>query len=177
MERRKTPTWVWVVVGIIGFCVLALVVVVGGGIYMFRQHVQTESASTQDVQQEFEQARQRFAGQQPLVEIPRSDSDDRQVLVHKPLETAKPPANLRSIRVLAYDPREGRLVRVDVPVWLARMAMSGRGGAGRRQISVNGENIEFDAGNLTFEDVERHGPGLIVDTGDGRGGQVLVWAE
>ena len=114
MERRKTPTWVWVVVGIIGFCVLALVVVVGGGIYMFRQHVQTESASTQDVQQEFEQARQRFAGQQPLVEIPKSDSDDRQVLVHKPLETAKPQTNLRSIRVLAYDPREGRLVRVDV---------------------------------------------------------------
>lgn len=177
MERKKTPTWVWVVVGIIGFCVLALVVVIGGGIYMFRQHVQTESASTQDVQKEFEQARQRFAGQQPLVEIQNNNTDDRQVLVHKPLETAKPQTDLRSIRVLAYDPREGRLMRVDVPVWLARMAMSERGGAGRRRISVNGENIEFDAGNLTFEDVERHGPGLIVDTGDDRGGQVLVWAE
>lgn len=177
MERKKTPVWVWVVLGVVGFCVLAFVVLVGGGIYMFRQHVETENASTQDVQKEFEQARQRFAGQQPLVEIQKDANDDRQVLVQKPIETATRRTNLRSIRVLAYDAREGRLVRVDVPVWLARMAMSERGGAGRRRISTNGEDIEFDAGNLTFEDVERHGPGLIVDTGDGRGGQVLVWAE
>lgn len=176
MERKKTPTWVWVVVGVIAFCVLALVVLVGGGIYMFRQHVQVESTSTQDVQKEFEQARQRFAGQQPLVEIQGTSNDDRQVVVHKSPEATERQTNLRSIRVLAYDPREGRVVRVDVPLWLARMAMSERAGS-RRHISVNGETIEFDAGNLTFEDVERHGPGLIVDTGDGKGGQVLVWAE
>jgi hypothetical protein len=176
-ERKKTPTWVWVLVGVIGFCVLALVVVVGGGIYMFRQHVQTESASTQDVQKEFEQTRQRFTGQQPLVEVRKSDTDDRQVVVHKPLETAERQTNLKSIRVLAYDPRQGRVVRVDVPVWLARMAMSERGGSGRRRITVNGEDIDFDAGDLTFEDVERHGPGLIVDTSDDRGGKVIVWAE
>src|SRR5262249_11092713 len=156
----------WVVVGVIAFCMVALVVVVGGGIYMFRQHVQTESASTQDVQKEFEQARQRFTGQLPLVEVRNSDSNDRQVVVHKPLETVERQTNLKSIRVLAYDPRQGRVVRVDVPVWLARMAMSDRAGAGRRRITVNGEDIEFDAGNLTFEDVERHGPGLIVDAGD-----------
>ena len=178
MERKKTPTWVWVLVGVIAFCVLALVVVVGGGIYMFRQHVQTESASTQDVQNEFQQARQRFAGQQPLVEVRKGNTDEKQqVVVHKPLETAERQTNLKSIRVLAYDPRQGRVVRVDVPVWLARMAMSDRGGAGRRRITVNGEDIEFDAGNLTFEDVERHGPGLIVDAGDDKGGQVIVWAE
>jgi hypothetical protein len=177
MERKKTPIWVWVIVGVLGFCALAFVVLVGGGIYMFRQHVSAETASTQNVQEEFDQARQRFAGQQPLVEIQGTENDDRQVVVHKPLETAERRTNLQSIRVLAYDPREGRIVRVGVPVWLARMAMSNRAGLGRRRISVNGENIEFDAGNLTFEDVERHGPGLIVDTGDGRGGQVLVWAE
>lgn len=167
----------WVVVGVLGFCVLALVVLVGGGIYMFRTHVQAENASTQDVQKEFDQARQRFTGRQPLVEILQTDNNDKQVVVHKQPETAERKTTLKSLRVLAYDPREGRVVRVDVPVWLARMAMSERAGSGRRRISVNGENIEFDAGNLTFEDVERHGPGLIVDTGDGRGGQVLVWAE
>jgi hypothetical protein len=177
MERKKTPTWVWVVVGVAGFCVFAMVVLIGGGIYMFRQHVQAESASTQDVQKEFDEARQRFAGQQPLVEIQKGDNDESQIIVHKSLETAERKTNLQSIRVLAYDPREGRVVRVDVPIWLARMSLSGRGGSIRRQITVNGEKIEFDAGNLTFEDVERHGPGLIVDTGDGRGGQVLVWAE
>jgi hypothetical protein len=177
MTSKKTPTWVWVVLGIVGLFVVVFVVLVGGGIYMFRQHVQTEAASTQDVQQEFEQARKRFAGQQPLVEIRETDTEKRQVVVHKPPETAERPTTLQSIRVLAFDPHEGRLVRVDVPVWLARMMMSDRGGSGRRRIAINGDNIEFDAGDLTFEDVERNGPGLIVDVGDGRGSQVLVWAE
>jgi hypothetical protein len=142
---------------------------------MFRQHVRAETASTQDVQEQFEQARKRFAGQQALVEVRKGDND-WQVVVNKPPETAER-TNLQSIRVLAYDEREGRLVHVDVPVWLARMAMSDRGGSGHRRIAINGENIEFDAGDLTFEDVERHGPGLIVDVGDGRGSQVIVWAE
>jgi hypothetical protein len=176
MASKKTPTWVWVVLGIVSFFVLACVLLVGGGIYMFRQHVRAETASTQNVQEQFEQARKRFAGQQPLVEIPKAAGTDRQVVVHKPPETAER-NNLKSIRVLAYDGREGRLVHVDVPLWLARMAMSDRGGSGHRRIAINGENIEFDAGNLTFEDVERHGPGLIVDTGDGKGSQVIVWAE
>jgi hypothetical protein len=56
------------------------------------------------------------------------------------------------------------------------MMMSNRD-SGRRRITINGNNIEFDSGDLTFEDVERNGPGLIVDVGDGRGSQVLVWAE
>ena len=177
MTSKKTPTWVWAVLGIVGLFVVVCVLLVGGGIYMFRQHVHAEAASTQDVQQEFEQARQRFAGQQPLVEIRETNNANRQVLVHKPPETAERRTNLQSIRVLAYDQHEGRLVRVDVPVWLARMMMSDRGGSGRRRFAINGDNIEFDTGDLTFEDVERNGPGLIVDVGDGRGSQVLVWAE
>jgi hypothetical protein len=177
MAAKKTPTWVWVVLGVLGFFVMMCVLLVGGGIYMFRQHVQTESASTQDVQGTFEETRKRFAGQQPLVEIRKTDNTDQQVVVHKPPETAERRTDLQSIRVLAYDPREGRLVRVAVPAWLARMVMSERRGSGRRRITVSGENIEFDTGDLTFEDVERNGPGLIVDVSDDRGSQVLVWAE
>jgi len=175
MATKKAPTWVWVVVGIVGLFVLACVLLVGGGIYMFRQHVRAETASTQGVQEQFDQARTRFAGQQPLVEVRQTDND-RQVVVHKPSETAGR-ADLKSIRVLAYDGHEGRLVHVDVPIWLARIAMSNRGGSAHRNITINGENIEFDAGDLTFEDIERHGPGLITDVSDGKGSQVLVWAE
>ena len=176
MASKKAPTWVWVVLGIVGFLVVVCVVLVGGAVYMFRQHVQTEPASTQTVEEEFQRARTRFAGRQPLVEVRGTEKEDRQVLVHKPPETAERRTDLQSIQVLAYDPRDGRLVRAQVPVWLARMMMSNRD-SGRRRITINGNNIEFDSGDLTFEDVERNGPGLIVDVGDGRGSQVLVWAE
>jgi hypothetical protein len=57
------------------------------------------------------------------------------------------------------------------------MVMSDRGGSGHRRITVGGDNIEFDSGDLTFEDVERNGPRLIVDVSDDGGSQVLVWAE
>jgi len=124
------------------------------------------------LEEQFDQARKRFTGQQTLVEI-RQTENDRQVVVHKRPETVGR-TSLRWIRVLAYDGREGGLVHVDVPIWLARMTMSNRGGLGHRSFTINGENIEFDAADLTFEDVERHGHGLIADVGDGRGSQVLV---
>jgi len=37
--------------------------------------------------------------------------------------------------------------------------------------------VELESGDLTFEDIERHGPGLLLDVVDTRGAQVLVWAE
>jgi hypothetical protein len=37
--------------------------------------------------------------------------------------------------------------------------------------------VEFESGDLTFEDIERNGPGLILDAVGERGAQVLVWAE
>jgi hypothetical protein len=99
------------------------------------------------------------------------------VIVHRPPDTAERHTDLRTIRVLAFDGRQDRLVDVDVPVWLARMTMSNRGGVGRRRVVIGGGTVDFDSGDLTFEDLERRGPGLIADFTDGRGSQVLVWAE
>jgi len=173
----KTPTWVWVVVGIFGAFVFVCVALIGGGIVYFRQHVHTETAPKQAVQQEFDQQRAQFAGQQPLVEIRRTDSNDSRVIVHKPPTTAERHTDLKAIRVLGYDPRENRLIRATIPVWLARWAFSNRSESGRRRVTISGDDIEFDSGDLTFEDVERNGPGLVVDLIDPRGAQVLVWAE
>jgi len=43
----KTPTWVWVLLGIVGFFVLAGVGLIGGGILMVRSHIHTEFAEKQ----------------------------------------------------------------------------------------------------------------------------------
>ena len=83
----KTPTWVWVVFGILGFCALIFIALVGGTIFMFRQHVHTNAVPKQTAQQEFDRQRNRFAGQQPLVQVAKADGNDSKVVVHRPSGT------------------------------------------------------------------------------------------
>lgn len=174
----KTPTWVWIVFGILGFCALLLIAVIGGGVVMFRQHVHSEAVPKQTAQQQFDRQRNRFVGQQPLVQVTHTADDDRNVVVHRPPETVQR-HNLQAIHALTYDERNGRLVTIDVPLWLARWALSNRGehDRGRRRVTFGDGTVEFESGDLSFEDIERNGPGLIVDATDSRGAQVLVWAE
>ena len=173
----KTPTWVWVVFGVMGFFILLCIAVVGGGIFMFRQHVHTEAVPKQTALQEFDRQRSRFAGQQPLVQVAKDQDNDSKVVVHRPSGTAQRHADLQAIRVLTYDERNGRVVIVDVPIWLARWALRNREGSSRGRVSFGNGSVELESGDLTFEDIERHGPGLLLDAVDTRGAQVLVWAE
>jgi len=174
----KTPTWVWVVFGILGFLALIFIAVVGGSIFMFRQHVHTEAIPKQAAQQTFERQRHRFADQQPLIQVTKSPEERNNVVVHRPPESTIRRAEVQAIKALTYDDRNGRLITIDVPVWLARWVLSkqnGRSGHGR--MTFGDGSVEFESGDLTFEDIERNGPGLILDAVDERGAQVLVWAE
>jgi len=174
----KTPTWVWVVFGILGFCALIFIALVGGSIFMFRQHVHTDAVPKQTAQQEFDRQRNRFAGQRPLVQVTKTPDDNDNVVVHRPPASATRRADLQAIKALTYDERNGRLITIDVPVWLARWALSHQGGsAGHRRMTFGDGTVEFESGDLTFDDIERNGPGLILDAVGERGAQVLVWAE
>ena len=144
---------------------------------MFRSHVHTSAVAKQDAQQEFDRQRIRFAGQQPLVQVGKTGELDDKVVVHRPSATAPRHTDMQAIRVMTYDERNGQLVNIDVPLWLARWALKDRGDKGRGRVSFGDRSVEFEAGDLTFADIERHGPGLIVDATDTRGAQVLVWAE
>jgi hypothetical protein len=173
----KTPTWVWVVLGIVGFFVLACAALVGGGVLMVRRHVHTELAEKQTAEQEFARQRARFAGQQPLIELRKTLQDDDKMVIHRPPESAARRTDLQTIRVLVYDNHEGRLIHIDVPLWFVRLMPSNRGSSRPGRVSFGSDSFDFESGNLTLDDVERHGPGLVVDGIDSRGAQVLVWAE
>ncbi len=173
----KTPTWVWVVLGIVGFFVLACAVLIGGSILMVRRHVHTELAEKQTAEQEFARQRARFAGQQPLIELRKTIQDDDKMVFHRPPESAARRTDLQTIRVLVYDDHEGRLIHIDVPLWVMRLMPSNRGRSRSGRVSFGSDSFDFEAGNLTLDDLERHGPGLVVDGIDSRGAQVLVWAE
>jgi hypothetical protein len=84
-----------------------------------------------------------------------------------------PAIKLETLRVLAYDIHAEKLVRVSIPFWLLRLAPT-------RHVSfLSDTGIDFDSDRvrLTLDDLERRGPGLILDQADHRGSQVLVWTE
>ena len=83
----------------------------------------------------------------------------------------------RSVQVLVYDPDERELVRVSVPMWLAR----------RIEKESNWDEVDLDSaeggdralralrGRISFEDLERSALGTLIEVEEDDGEQVMVW--
>jgi hypothetical protein len=174
MGQNRLPTWVSVVIaGVIIVGILAAAAVGGTAFFIYR-HVNTSFTPKENAETEFVQARSRFVGQQPLIELRRGDEPVFHRDLLKPQAEAEGEGRkLEAIRVMAYDPGARKLVRVSIPFWLLRLAPS------KRLSFLDDNGIDFDSDNvhLTLEDLERRGPGLILDQTDRRGSHVLVWTE
>ena len=163
-------TWLSVLIAAVIVVGMLAIAVVGGTAYFFYRHISATFTPREDAEQRFTEARARFAGRTPLIELRRDDEP----IVHRELvETAHSTAKLESLRVLAYDERANKLVQVSIPFWLLRLA------PGKHFSFLNDNGIDFDSDRvrLTYEDLERLGPGLIIDQQDRRGSRVLVWTE
>ena len=168
MSNRKT--WVSVLIAAVIVIGILAVSAVGGTAYFIYRHVHTQFIPTENADRQFAEARARFAGQQPLIEMTKGDEP---VLHREVIPKALPAAKLDTLRVLAYDTRANKLVNVSIPMWLLRLAPSNNFSF----MKDNGIDFDSDRVHITMDDLERRGPGLILDQADRRGSQVLVWAE
>jgi hypothetical protein len=170
MGQNNRKTWISVLIASVIIVGILAAAAIGGTAFFIYRHVNTEFTRTENADQQFREARARFAGQQPLIEIRK---DDEPVLHREGLRTLQSTAKLETLRVLAYDTDAGKLVHVSIPFWLLRLAPS------RHMTFLSDSGIDFDSDrvHVTLDDLERRGPGLILDQADRRGSQVLVWAE
>jgi nitrate reductase NapE component len=171
MSQNSRKTWISVLIAAVIIVGILAAAAVGGTAFFIYRHVQTQFTPSENAAQRFREARARFSGQQPLLEFRRND--DRPIVHHEVLAEAPSTAKLESLRVLAYDQHAGKLVNVSIPFWLLRLAPSNKFSF----LSDNGIDFDSDRVRLTLEDLERRGPGLILDQVDRRGSQVLVWTE
>ncbi|HEY2904639.1 MAG TPA: hypothetical protein VGJ29_01995 [Vicinamibacterales bacterium] len=162
-----------VIGGIVLLLILFIIAAVGGTAYFVRSHMHAQQASVESATDEFAKARERFAGQRPMIERAKAanDDEDDRFVIHRPEASART-VELTSLRALAYDRRKERIVHINVPFWLLRMAPAGKGFSFMRD-----SDIDMERAHITIDDLERHGPGLILDTHDRRGADVLVWVE
>lgn len=165
---NRVPTWVWVVIGIVVICAIGLVGVAVTGIYFVAKQVDTVEASPATADQTFERERARFKDQKPLIELDRDDNIIATRFDEPPPPGARP--KLESLRVMAWDSGDERIVRINIPFWLIRLkddpldilADSG----------IHGKRIR-----ITVDDIERMGPRLVIDHRGRRGDRVLVWTQ
>ena len=170
MSQSTRKTWISILIAAVIIVGILAVAAIGGVAYFIHRHVDTRFTGSENAAEQFQEARARFAGQQPLIEIQKND---RALLHREAIPASGPSSKLDVLRVIAYDDRAGKLVHISIPFWLLRMMPS------KNFSFLNDNGIDFDSErvHLKLEDLERRGPGLILDQADRRGSQVLVWSE
>ena len=138
-----------------GFAIGGLAVVVIAGlaavVAMLSQYVTTESADETTAARAFATAREHVSGTTPLIVygdppvVSRNESSPRRTL--------------GVINVLLYDADDEELKRVSVPSHLVELLTLG----GRIRL-MNLGMFGDERDRITLEDLERHGPGLVLDT-------------
>jgi hypothetical protein len=168
MAVRK---WVPIVAGIVIFVVIVGLGLVAGLVYMVTRQVGVQTmASVSAGSDEFDRIRAALSGQKPFIELPAEDSDADPV-VHREMEI-QPTGQVKVIHVRVWSPRDRKLVRVDLPMWTLRLM-------GSKPIKIQTGHDTFGGVSLqvTAEDVDRRGPGLILEHAGRRGERLLVWSE
>jgi hypothetical protein len=166
MASKKT--WIWIIVACLGMGVMALFGLAATGVYFVASHIETDRVSSAEALRAFDAARAAFKEQQPLFEL---DSKERPRPVRALRDIPSSPSRPDDLWILAWDPDEGRILKISLPFWMLRL--------GRRNIDVHHDESGFDLEDLDLdvEELERIGPALVFDLRAPEGERVLVWTR
>jgi hypothetical protein len=163
----KKRTWVWVLVGVL----FVLVVLAIGGIVfsvaLFRQNMSVSAMSESGATEQFDAVRARFKGQEPLIQI----VDDRPQYVADRATRAPSTTPLQRMHIMAWDEDDEQLVTFSLPFWLLRLK------SGPIELSAYSQGWDDRGVSFRIEDLERAGPGIVLDVNERRDGRVLIWTE
>jgi hypothetical protein len=160
-------TWLWIILGFVGVCVLGLSVVAGAGVYFVSKHVNIRATSSATALQTFDAARATFKSEQPLLEM---DAFERPREVRHIADLPTSPVKPSDLHVLVWKASDNRLVNVSVPFWILRL--------GKQKMDFGDSNgFNFDRLHLNPADLERIGPALVLDYRPASGERVLIWTQ
>lgn len=140
--------------GIVAFVVLA------------SRAITVQNASRTEAASRIASIRAGLPSRAPLVDI---DDNGHVVRTTSSSEGAAHP--VARLKALAWRDADQRLVSADTPFWFFKL----KGPAAR--FALEGTGFDLDRLGLTPADIERFGPGIIVDHGGRDGNLLLVWAE
>lgn len=165
---KKKKTWLWVVLGIFIFFGVLFVGGILVAVSFFRQSLDiTENITRTDAMPEFDAIYAKFPGQQPLIQL----VDGHPQLIAERASQAPSGKPLTTLHVIAFSDREEHVARLSIPFWLLRMK------SGPIRLSAYQQGWDDRGVSFRIDDIEKHGPGIIVDVKERPEGRMLVWAE
>jgi hypothetical protein len=164
----SAKTWLKIVLVIIALGLAGMCAIAGAGVYFVSQHVNTERVSSSSALAQFDDAMAPFKDQKPLIEIDPGERV-RRVRDIAGLPTAATQAT--TLVVMAWDPDEGRIVNLKLPLWILSM------GQKKVELGVGAESFDLRRLDLDIKELERVGSLLVVDIHSPAGDRVLIWTE
>jgi hypothetical protein len=157
-------TWVKATLGGVALIVVALVALAATGAYFVLRHMEKRAGSEAEAVQAIDVVKARFGSRPPLVEI--IDPERADIRINRPVESSA--SRVDTIHVVNWKGDTDELIRTDVPLWLMRFSTLNIAS----QLGIAPEKFR-----LTVSDVERYGPGIVVDYGRQGAFRVLVWVD
>ena len=165
--RPKKRNWIAIVLGVLllfGILGVGCVVI---SVSWFRQNLSVTGTSEEAAVHQMDEVRSRFPGQQPLIQL----VDGEPQLVAERASQAPKQTTLSTLHVIAFDSDEGNLVSFSLPFWLLRLK------SGPIRLSAYQQGWDDRGVSFRVEDIEKHGPGIIIDVTRPGEGRVIIWAE
>ena len=159
-------TWLWILVGVVGFGVFCIIAVAGAGMYFVSKHVHQGRSTSAEAFRTFDDVRAKFKNEKPVFEVDNREHP-RQVRKFSDMPTSKAKADMAWI--LAWDPEREKLVKVSMPFWLLRL--------GRQKIDVSSGGFDFQRLQIDINELQRVGPVLLFDFRSTGGDRVLIWTQ
>ena len=166
MSKRRNWPWILFGVGVV-IVVIGIAAIVATTAWV-QQNLTVQDSNEVDAERQFDAVRARFSGRPPLLELQAG----RPVYTGgKPPEAQASPAPIDRLHVLVWDPKDRRLASFAMPFWFLRLKSS------PIEFSSYASGMDGGGVDLRPEDIEKFGPGIVIDTASPSGERVLVWTQ
>ena len=155
-------TKVKIVLSVVAALVICLIALAGTGAFIVFRNLSVTRPTSSDAAVQIDALRRRFPARAPLIDI--DDAARGRVHVNHPPLSA-PLKHLEEFEILAWQADEGKLVHTRAPIWMMRFST----------LNVLSEfGLAPASVRLTVDDVERYGPGVVLDFTSPKGDHALV---
>jgi len=149
---------------------LAVAIVGGAGSFLLlSQWTDVTQVTPAEVDRVFSEAIAEAGGGLPYVEI----VDNGIIIVHREQEMDRA-MGFNTLTLLAWSPRENMMIRMDYPSWFVRLKTSSSLNLGTMIAAASKDWGHLDL-RISYADLLKRGPGLILNHNSGTGARILIW--
>lgn len=164
-QKRK---WLPIVAGVAVLFVFLGIGVAVVSVLWFRDNVVVSRGTSREAaQQAFDERRREFPDPRPVLTF----GADRKPSYAAGLETRKNPGTISALHMLAWDADDRALATITLPMWLLRMK------SGPIVFGEYVSGLDDHGVRLTPADLEKYGPGVVLEFETPDGNRVLLTAK